>query len=111
MTVFSEPAANLESKETFLAKDLALLDLDRIPRHIAIIMDGNRRWAKKKGLPLMMGHWEGAEGLTDIVRAASELGVKTLTVYAFSTENWQRSEEEIEELMHLFHIYLMKKKD
>ena len=80
------------------------------PRHIAIIMDGNRRWARKKGLPLMMGHWEGAEGLTDIVRAASELGVKTLTVFAFSTENWQRSEEEIQELMHLFHIYLMKKK-
>lgn len=111
MTVFSESAADLDSRGSFSPVDLALLDLERIPKHIAIIMDGNRRWAKKKDLPLMMGHWEGAEGLTDIVRAASELGVKTLTVYAFSTENWQRSEEEIQELMHLFHIYLMKKRD
>src|SRR5580704_11609255 len=99
MTVFSEPEAGLDAKKSFSSADLALLDLERIPKHIAIIMDGNRRWAKKKDLPLMMGHWEGAEGLTDIVRAASELGVKTLTVYAFSTENWQRSEEEIQELM------------
>ena len=74
-------------------------------------MDGNRRWAKQKEIPVEMGHWEGAEGLTDIVRAASELGVKTVTVYAFSTENWRRPDEEIEELMNLFHLYLLKKRE
>lgn len=101
-----EPAQKIFSEE-----DLALLDLHRIPSHIAIIMDGNRRWAAQKGLPPAVGHWEGAEGLTDIVRAAAELGVKTLTVFAFSTENWRRSELEIQELMNLFRVYLVKKRD
>ncbi len=85
--------------------------LKEIPRHIAIIMDGNRRWSRKCGLPPSVGHWEGAEALTDIVRAASDLGVKTLTVYAFSTENWTRPNEEIEGLMNLFEIYLTKKRE
>jgi undecaprenyl diphosphate synthase len=95
----------------------ALQDLDLeiqskiIPQHIAIIMDGNRRWAKKQGLPPSAGHWEGAETLTGIVRAAADAGVKTLTVYSFSTENWSRSDEEIEGLMNLFEIYLTEKRD
>jgi undecaprenyl diphosphate synthase len=74
-------------------------------------MDGNRRWATKQGLPESVGHWEGAETLTDVVRAAADLGIKTLTVYAFSTENWSRTEKEIESLMDLFEFYLNKKRD
>lgn len=98
-------------QKIFAESELALLDMSRVPNHIAIIMDGNRRWASQKGFPLAMGHWEGGEGLTDIVRAAAELGVKTLTVFAFSTENWHRSQEEIQELMNLFQVLLVKKRD
>lgn len=92
-------------------EDLLSLDRTKVPRHIAIIMDGNRRWAKARGLPPLAGHWEGAEVLDDIVEAASEIGVETLTVYSFSTENWKRSEEEIHALMHLFETYLLRKKE
>ena len=87
------------------------LDPQRIPRHIAIIMDGNRRWAKNKGLPSKVGHWNGAEALSKIVENAASLGVKVLTVYAFSTENWKRSDEEVDSLMHLFQMYLIGNKD
>lgn len=95
----------------FSEEDLSRLDLSKTPGHIAIIMDGNRRWAKAKGLPSAMGHWEGAEALTDVLRAAAELGVKTLTVYAFSTENWGRPKEEVEDLMNIFQLYLQRKKE
>lgn len=81
------------------------------PKHVAIIMDGNRRWAKSRNLPPAVGHWEGAEKLTEIVRHASELGVQTLTVFTFSTENWKRSPEEVDSLMNILEIYLYKKKD
>ncbi len=91
--------------------DLSLLDFQKSPRHIAIIMDGNRRWAKQRGLPPMLGHWEGAEVLTDVVRAASDMGVKTLTVYSFSTENWLRPEPEIQGLMNIFELYLIRKRE
>lgn len=101
----------LESKSIYSPEELALIDPMRVPKHIAIIMDGNRRWAKQRGLPLIMGHWEGAETLTDILRSASELGVKTLTVYAFSTENWGRPQEEVEDLMNIFELYLVRKKE
>lgn len=83
----------------------------KTPKHVAIIMDGNRRWAKQRNLPPAMGHWDGADVLTEIVEAASEMGIKTLTVYAFSTENWARSPEEIESLMHLFELYLTNQRD
>ncbi len=73
-----------------------------MPTHIAIIMDGNRRWAKKRLLPTNMGHKKGAERLEDIANYCKKLGVKYLTVYAFSTENWRRSEEEVNYLMDLF---------
>ena len=100
-----------EDKEIiYSSDDLSLLDPSKIPKHVAIIMDGNRRWAKRQGLPAMMGHWKGAETLTKIVRAASELGIKTLTVYSFSTENWGRTREEVDALMHLFKIYLQKQR-
>ncbi len=101
----------IEQPRIFTPSEIDLIDLDKVPRHVAIIMDGNRRWAKKKGLPPAMGHWEGVEGLTEIVRAAAELGIKTLTVYAFSTENWRRTESEIRELMDLFRICLLEKRD
>lgn len=101
----------LEGKTIYSNEEMAWIDLQKVPRHIAIIMDGNRRWAKQRGLPPMMGHWEGAETLTDVLRAASELGVKVLTVYAFSTENWSRPQEEVEDLMNIFELYLMRKKE
>jgi undecaprenyl diphosphate synthase len=97
-------------QEIYSAEDTAFLDLSKIPNHVAIIMDGNRRWAKRQGLPAMMGHWKGAETLMKIVRAASELGIKTLTVFSFSTENWNRAREEVDALMHLFKIYLIKQR-
>lgn len=75
-------------------------------QHIAIIMDGNGRWAKKRGLPRSVGHKKGAEVVKEIPRAAGELGVKYLTLYAFSTENWQRDPEEVATLMGLLRDYL-----
>ena len=77
------------------------LDKNNIPCHIAIIMDGNGRWAKKRGLPRTAGHGAGADTLVKIARHAYDLGVKCLTVYAFSTENWKRPEEEVNNLMNL----------
>ena len=72
-----------------------MLDKERIPAHIAIIMDGNGRWAKAKGVPRVAGHNAGMQSMKKIVKASSDLGVKHLTVYAFSTENWKRSAEEV----------------
>jgi undecaprenyl diphosphate synthase len=74
----------------------------KIPNHIAIIMDGNGRWARKRGLPRQAGHRQGAENLRRIINACVEFGVKTLTIYAFSTENWGRPESEIRGLMRIF---------
>ena len=76
------------------------------PRHVAIIMDGNGRWAQKRGLPRLAGHRKGAETLQNIVRASGELGIKYVTVYAFSTENWQRDPSEVSGLMDLLRQYL-----
>lgn len=77
-----------------------------IPTHVAIIMDGNGRWAKKRLLPRNMGHRQGAKVLEQICRDASDLGIKYLTVYAFSTENWKRSVEEVTGIMNLLRSYL-----
>ncbi|MFA4032599.1 isoprenyl transferase [Blautia stercoris] len=79
-----------------------------IPNHVAIILDGNGRWAKKKGMPRTYGHAKGCENLEKICSVAKELGVKYLTVYAFSTENWKRSKEEVDALMKLFRNYMKK---
>ena len=81
---------------------------ENMPKHIAIIMDGNRRWAKSKGLPIALGHKQGAETLERIVRHANKIGLEYITVYAFSTENWKRAEEEVKALMHLLQSYLDK---
>jgi undecaprenyl diphosphate synthase len=79
----------------------ALLDKDRLPRHIAIIMDGNGRWAKDKGEDRLFGHFHGVESVRDIVEGCAELGIEYLTLYAFSTENWDRPAEEVSGLMQL----------
>lgn len=112
MTVTSDILIEAEQDNVvFSSEKFFLINRGRIPRHIAIIMDGNRRWALQNGLSPIMGHWKGAEILTDIVRAAAQLGVETLTVYAFSTENWGRSDTEVEALMNLFEVYLERKRD
>lgn len=82
------------------------LNKENLPVHIAIIMDGNRRWAKEKDLETKQGHKEGAENLKRIAKYANEIGIKYLTVYAFSTENWKRTEEEVGALMFLLKWYL-----
>ena len=82
------------------------LDINNIPKHIGIIMDGNGRWAKKRGLPRSAGHRMGAKTLEQITRDAGHLGVRYLTVYAFSTENWKRPADEVEALMKLLSEYL-----
>lgn len=84
------------------------IDKELMPQHIAIIMDGNRRWAKEKGLDTKLGHKAGAETLEKIVSYANEIGLKYLTVYAFSTENWKRTKEEVGALMVLLRNYLDK---
>ncbi|CAM0117838.1 Isoprenyl transferase [Rhabdochlamydiaceae symbiont of Dictyostelium giganteum] len=81
-----------------------------LPHHVAIIMDGNRRWAKQRGLPSLVGHWQGAQALFRTVQSAIHLGVKVLTVYTFSTENWSRSLEEIQIIMTLLRIHLNSRK-
>ena len=82
--------------------------IELMPKHIAIIMDGNRRWAKEKGLDTKLGHKAGAETLEKIASYANEIGLKYLTVYAFSTENWKRTKEEVGALMALLGYYLDK---
>lgn len=77
-----------------------------IPRHIAIIMDGNGRWAKERGLPRREGHRAGAESIREVMEACKELGVEYLTLYAFSSENWNRPEDEVQALMNLLDRFL-----
>jgi undecaprenyl diphosphate synthase len=84
------------------------IPLNPLPQHIAIIMDGNRRWAKKRFMPTALGHAAGAKRVRDIVRACNEKGIAHLSLFAFSTENWKRPEEEISSLMGLFMTYLQK---
>ena len=78
------------------------INLENLPKHIAIILDGNRRWAKARGLTTKEGHTEGFDNLERIAKYADEIGIKYLTVYAFSTENWKRSQEEVSWLMNIF---------
>lgn len=82
--------------------DPALLDEGRVPRHVAVIMDGNGRWAKKRALNRLRGHRAGIEAVRETIRAASDSGVRYLTIYSFSTENWKRPDDEVEGLMELF---------
>lgn len=88
-----------------------LIESGDVPRHIAIIMDGNGRWAQRRGLPRIAGHHEGVNSVRDIVEACGQLGVKYLTLYAFSTENWKRPREEVSLLMRLLLKALRDEKD
>ena len=86
--------------------DTPVIDRNIIPQHVAIIMDGNGRWAKRRGMPRSMGHRAGADVLKEIVMAADEIGIRAPTVYGFSTENWKRPEQEVSLLMSLIKEYL-----
>ena len=83
------------------------LEKDALPKHLAIIMDGNGRWAKRRGLPRIEGHRKGADSVREVTRAARELGVEALTLYAFSSQNWDRPIEEVRMLMALLRDYLV----
>lgn len=106
MTEFITHVPKNISEEEILAK----IDKSRLPRHIAIIMDGNRRWAKERGLPGFMGHTQGTETFRGIMTACCEIGIEYLSVYAFSLENWRRSPEEVNFLMDLFVGYCHSEK-
>src|SRR6266496_2284264 len=82
-----------------LEKNATTSELTRIPTHVAIIMDGNGRWAQERGMPRMLGHRQGVENIRPILNAAVEFGIKYLTIYAFSTENWDRPLDEVRGLM------------
>ena len=84
---------------------------EAVPRHVAIIMDGNGRWAKQRGLPRVAGHRAGAEAVRRTLKAAAKLGVEVLTLYAFSSENWRRPEEEVSDLKGLLGFYLERELD
>jgi len=97
---------DIYEKVGYMSLDKELLGI--IPQHIAVIMDGNRRWARQKNMPTKMGHREGALRVTDLVKNCADLGVKYLTVYAFSTENWKRDKKEIDYLMNLLMEFVVK---
>ncbi len=78
----------------------------KIPKHVAIILDGNGRWAKRRGLPRKLGHKAGCEALEQLVEDAARLGIRVLSIYAFSTENWKRTQDEVSALMQLFRYYI-----
>ena len=95
----------------FTSSDLLSLKGAKTPQHVAIIPDGNRRWARLQGLNPILGHHWGAEAVIDIVVAAKDLGIKYLTFYAFSTENWKRSKEEVDAWMQLFALMLAREQN
>lgn len=86
-----------------------MANIENLPRHVAVIMDGNGRWAKKRGMPRLMGHRAGIEALDRTLRAAAEIGIQYFSVYAFSTENWSRPKSEVSGLMELLQVYAKKK--
>ena len=102
-SLFLKPVRSMPAKVTM---NVDGLDMDNIPQHIAIIMDGNGRWAKARGKIRTQGHKVGAETLKTIVRAADTLGIKAITAYAFSTENWKRPVTEVHFIMELLSRYL-----
>lgn len=102
----SEPKSLIYTQE-----EIALLDKAYIPRHVAIIPDGNRRWARQQQSEASEGHREGANTIMDIVKAAKDLGVKVITFYIFSTENWTRPQEEIDAQMWLLQSYLIDQRE
>ena len=99
--MFSKPVNDI-FPDPPLGLDPCALDEGRVPRHVAVIMDGNGRWAKKRALNRLRGHRAGIEAVRETIRAASDVGVRFLTIYSFSTENWKRPDDEVEGLMDLF---------
>jgi undecaprenyl diphosphate synthase len=99
-----------KKKTYFTKEEVSAINENKIPKHIAIIMDGNRRWAKKRFLSTKMGHKKGADNLTRILNASAEIGISAVTIYAFSTENWNRTEKEVDELLNLLENYLDKER-
>ncbi|MGD2101262.1 MAG: polyprenyl diphosphate synthase [Acidimicrobiia bacterium] len=91
--------------------DLDRVDLDRVPRHVGLILDGNGRWANQRGLPRTAGHLAGEEALFDTVEGALELGIEWVTAFTFSTENWARSDEEVQFLMWFNEDLLLRRRD
>src|SRR5438874_8870411 len=87
-----------------------MLNSHNLPRHVAIIMDGNGRWAKRRGLPRIEGHRKGADAVRDVVRASRELGLRALTLYAFSSQNWGRPLDEVRTLMELLRDYVVEER-
>lgn len=98
----------MTSKPTILRDLPSDLDIHRLPQHVAVIMDGNGRWAKQRGLPRSMGHRQGVDTLKDLLRCCKDWGIQALTAYAFSTENWGRPLEEVDFLMALFERVLRR---
>lgn len=98
----------MTAKPTLLRELPVDLDAQRLPRHVAVIMDGNGRWAKRQGLPRIMGHQRGVDTLKDLLRCCKDWGIEALTAYAFSTENWGRPDAEVEFLMTLFERVLRR---
>lgn len=87
------------------------LDSEKLPKHVAIIMDGNRRWAKLRGLPILQGHRAGSKATRQVIEACVELGIPVLTLYAFSTENWKRPSLEVQGLFRLMDVTLRRERD
>ena len=85
-------------------------DIPRLPRHVAIIMDGNGRWARSQGHPRIFGHREGAKSVKEVVRAAREIGISALTLFAFSEQNWDRPPDEVDALMELLYKYVLEER-
>lgn len=98
----------LRTKES---RQMSTLDASRLPKHVAIIMDGNGRWAKQRGLPRSIGHRQGTENLRNIIKASVEFGVEILTIYAFSTENWSRPPKEVQLLMRILEMVIDRELD
>lgn len=91
--------------------DISALDCQKIPAHVAVIMDGNGRWAKKRALQRLLGHRAGIEAVRELIRCANDIGVRYLTIYSFSSENWRRPVEEVSGLMNLFATTMLKEVD
>jgi len=103
-----ENFAKVIKPKSIEAELLAQIDFARLPNHIAVIMDGNGRWAKQRGKPRIFGHREGAESVRAILDTCARLQIKAVTLYAFSTENWKRPEDEVSGLMQMLKLYLKK---
>lgn len=98
----------MTAMQTILQELPSDLDRNRLPKHVAVIMDGNGRWAKRRGLPRIMGHRKGVDALKELLRCCDDWGIQALTAYAFSTENWGRPLEEVDFLMTLFERVLRR---